>query len=389
MSPMKRPPAAAATMLGDGFSREDSMKKAKPAVLAILFFSFFAGRLAAQDVRVRIGSISLKDFPQIRIVLSVENSLGAPVPLDTGRLRLYEQDRLMERVSVVPQDSRAAPIFAAIVLDKSGSMKGEAIDKAKKGAVEFVRNMREGDQAAYIAFDTNVDVISEFTPNAAALIDSILKTAVGSDTALLEAVYRAADMHAATPQAAVKAVLALTDGLENRSRKTIDEVIARARELSVSIYTIGLGRQVDSAMLSRLARETEANYYPAPEPKDLIAIYQRISKLLHSQLLVEYKTPFAMDDRWHALRVVIPYMGREISGSREYLSAKESKIPTELLLGLTRERRQLEGMAGLEETLRRQEEMREKRQKKLLVILAASAVILLLVLLYVVSKRKA
>lgn len=347
---------------------------------------FLVSELGAQEIRFK--SISLRSFPKVKMVISVENKWGAPVPVDVSRLKLYEEKRLLKNVAVVPQDSRESPIFSVIVLDKSGSMKGEAIKKARDGAVEFVEKMREGDQAATIAFDTQVYVVSEFTPDSAALSAGIRKTAVGSDTALLDAVYRAVEMQAATPPNAVKTVLALTDGRENRSRRKLDEVVERARALNVSIYTIGLGDKIDSGMLTDMARRTEANYYAAPEPRDLTAIYKRISDLLHSQLMVEFTTPFPMDDRWHALRVVIPYMGKEIAGEKPYLSAKESKIPSELVLQIDREQRKQQEEAALQEKLRKEKEARERKGKTLHLVLAGVAAALLLVLLAVVLKKK-
>jgi len=357
------------------------MKGTKKILFALGAAVILAGVLSAQEVKIK--GISLRSFPEIKLILSVETNWGAPVPVDTSKLMLYEEKRPIAGLNVVPQDSLVSPIYTAIVLDKSGSMKGDAIAHARSGAVEFIRGMRGGDQAAYIVFDTRVDLMSEFTPDINSLVGLVEKTETGSDTALLDAVYQALDLQAKSPANAVKIVLALTDGRENRSQHKLDEVVEKARAASVSIYTIGLGTQIDASMLKEMAAKTEANYYLAPQPADLIDIYRRVSLLLHSQLSASFITPFPMDDKWHTLKVVIPYMGREISGEKPYLSAKESKIPAELVFKINEEQNKLQ-----ERDAQPIKDARAEEQRTFIIVLAAAALVLVLFLLLLLVRKK-
>lgn len=353
---------------------------AKSGLLISLLFLIAIG-LPAQEIKVK--AISLKAFPEINLVLSVENSWGAPVPVDTSKLRLFEQDRPIDGVRVVPQDSLTSPIFTVIVLDKSGSMKGDAIVAAREGAVEFINGMRGDDQAAYIVFDTEVEVISEFTSARDALIGHVRGTVTGTDTALLDAVFRGLELQEKAPTNAVKIVLALTDGRENRSKHTVDDVIDKARAANVSIYTIGLGSQIDASMLKQMASKTEANYYHAPEPSALVEIYRRVSELLHSQLQATFTTPLPMDDLWHTIRIVIPYMGREIAGEKPYLSALESKIPADLVMKINEAQAKMQTQTGGQPA-----GGGGKSNKTLMIILAGTAIALVLLLLLILALKK-
>lgn len=357
----------------------------KNTIRLSLVLAVLSAALPAQQVKIK--RISLKEFPKIRLTLSIESEWGAPIPVDTASLVLSEDGQPMSDLSVTAQDSVQVPIHTVIVLDKSGSMKGSAIEQARIGAAAFTDMMRGADTAAYVTFDTRVTVVQEFTGDREALKEKILATGVGSDTALLDGVYQGLELFSPLPREGVRVLLVLTDGRENKSHKKLEEVLALATEQGVSLFTIGLGENIQPEMLGELARKSEGNYYPAPQPEQLKGIYEQISLLLHSQLSLSYTSPKPMDDQFRTIRVSLPYMGKTLAGEKGYLSAKESRIPTELL----RRQREEENQRAQEARVLGQgaEQARQKRERKLLIILGSIlAVLVLLLVVAVVRKRK-
>ena len=79
----------------------------------------------------------------------------------------------------------------------------------------------------------------------------------------------------------------ITDGEARGSVKELTEVIDRARERRVPIFTIGLGN-ITTEILQQLADETGGQYFFAPTSNDLIDIYLQISQLLSNQYAIEY-----------------------------------------------------------------------------------------------------
>ena len=130
--------------------------------IVLCIFTGIMGTSIVFSQTIKFRSISLRSFPWISMIISVENRLGEHVPVDLSGLLLFEKDQVIRDVEIIPQDSLALPIFTVIVLDKSGSMRGEPIENAKDGAVAFVKAMREGDQAAYVEFDTEVEIMTRF-----------------------------------------------------------------------------------------------------------------------------------------------------------------------------------------------------------------------------------
>lgn len=349
-----------------------------------LGLAILAVALSAQQVKIK--QISLKDFPKIVLTVSIESEWGGPIPVDTASLSLSEDGQPMNDLVVTAQDSVQVPIHTVIVLDKSGSMKGGAIEAARIGAAAFVAMMRGSDSAAYVTFDTDVTVVAAFSGDREALQQQILATRTGSDTALLDGVHQGLELFAPLPKEGVRVLLVLTDGKENKSKHKLDEVLTAAKAAGVSLFTIGLGDQIQPEMLQGLAQGTEGNYYPAPQPEQLKGIYEQISLLLHSQLSLSYTSPKAMDDSWRTLRVSLPHMGKPLVGEKGYLSAKESRIPTELLRrqrDLDRQRIQEAQVLGQAQT-----ETRQKKEHQLLLILGGVLGVLVLLLVVALVRRK-
>ncbi len=346
----------------------------------------FSGSAAGQEIRIR--QISLREFPVVSFIVSFETGLGVPVPLEPKNFWLYEDGRPVAAAKFEPLDSGGYPLYTALVIDKSGSMKGDAIEQARQGALAFAAGMKDQDRAALVVFDTQVTVASGFSPDRAVLAAKIRGIRTGTDTALIDAVWEAAELMRNVPPEAARIALVLTDGKENRSKQALGKAIENARGLGVSVYTIGLGSDIDPRMLRDIAGQTEANYYHAPAPGNLVEIYRRISKLLHSQLRATYRTEFPMDDKWRVVTIVASHMGKEIQGERSYLSALESRLPTDALLKMRADAVKAQERAAIDKLVGESRARHERRERELTLILGCGAFILLMLLAAVIIRRR-
>lgn len=205
------------------------------------------------------------------------------------------------------------PINIAILMDLSGSQE-YTFPKAKSAAGQFLRSvLRPGkDAAALLTFQDDVDLVQGLTSR----LDSIGRafdemefnrrfappSSRKQATALYDAVYITADevlsrgdrrRLANDEDFTRKAIILLTDGVDNASTRGVEDVINRAWRAGVVIYAIGIGDRfrfegVREDILRRLSEETGGRAYFPLGPDDLIDDFRQIDTELRSQYLVAY-----------------------------------------------------------------------------------------------------
>jgi VWFA-related protein len=191
-----------------------------------------------------------------------------------------------------------------LVMDISGSMKyGEKMESAKAAAIAYVNQMRADDEAGLISFDTEIYYVQPTTDDHNRLKAAIDGLQTGSDTAMYDAVYEGIDLLQALTGR--KAVIVLTDGMDNRSRHTLAEVIDRIGPAGLSISTIGLGDPskktadyagIDEPALQNLARQAGGTYGFASDPESLRNLYEQYARALQSEYVITYTSPAALRD---------------------------------------------------------------------------------------------
>src|SRR5207237_2750696 len=136
-----------------------------------------------------------------------------------------------------------------------------------------------------IPFNTTVGTPEPFSNNRSALQAAIKNLAPAGETALYDATYAAIATLEANGTRGKRAVVAMTDGVDNSSRRRVDEVIERAREAKIALHMLGLGRkgELDEKTMQEMATQTGGKYYHARNEKDLLEIFGNLSIHLHDE----------------------------------------------------------------------------------------------------------
>ncbi|MCS7045959.1 MAG: VWA domain-containing protein [Gemmataceae bacterium] len=191
----------------------------------------------------------------------------------------------------IGEPGKFEPVRTVLVLDHSGSMKPPAddVDKISKmealhrAAKRFVTIMPTSGFATIIPFSSEVSRPRPFTNDKEDLINRISKLQPSGETALFDAVYAAVGTLEADGSPGRRSVVAMTDGIDNSSRRRVDEVIERAQEAKIKLYLLGFGRpgELDAKTMEHMARATDGRYYHAKNEKDLLQIFESLSIKLH------------------------------------------------------------------------------------------------------------
>lgn len=250
--------------------------------------------------RVSARSVDPSDYPRVRLLLGIEGAdgKGAP-PFRAEDCRVLEGDavRHVEKFASL----RTEPVSTVLVFDRSGSMEGEKIEKAKAAAIEYVRRMSPEDFVEVIAIDDIVDTVAAFSNDRSFLERAIQGMTPGGRTRFHDGVRMAAE-EAANVRGA-RAIVAMTDGRDNESACSLDGAIKAARRAGVRVFTIGLGEDLRIPELTRLAVETGGTFHHAPRADDLAEIHAAISEQLHHEYVVEYTSDAVWDGRERRIQV--------------------------------------------------------------------------------------
>lgn len=255
-------------------------------LLAGIFFCVI-GALAANPTSINNKIISLDNssFPTIQIIGEVTDQDGNSISgLTASNFKVTENYTCNPVITVVSNKSRA--LVANI--DVSGSMNNTNVIESKQGLRDLVNLSGPNDLMGVIKFNEIVTKVQDLTNNKTLLyakIDTITPTL--GDTAFYDSIYDAVTILTNSSLYA-KAVIAFTDGDDNRSFHTINETIAYAKTNSVPVYTIGLGDRIKPNILQRIANETGGKYYFTPTTAQLSQIYSQISQNLTSQYMITY-----------------------------------------------------------------------------------------------------
>lgn len=260
--------------------------------------------LAEDELVVRITQVDTSQFPYVTAYVSVTDADGEPAEVESSRLTLSENGVAMTPESITAVGETENPLTTLLVMDVSGSMNAnDKLEAAKDAAHAYVRQMRPNDQAGLMTFNTDIKVAQGITTDSSQLLSAIKKLKAKDDTAMYDALMQAIDE--LQPVSGRKAIIVLTDGMDNRSQADGAQVIAKISPAGLSISTIGLGDPahasgvlsgLDEAALSALAQTAGGGYAYANDADSLTQIYERYGRALQSEYAITYSSPSTLRD---------------------------------------------------------------------------------------------
>jgi Ca-activated chloride channel family protein len=307
------------------------------------YFHDFEGEVGSQVIRViathvegvtvsdavitrRLRFSSFEEVNRVILWVSAANKQGNLISdLTTDDFTLYEDDK---EQAILDFHMEERPITMAIMIDTSGSMRGEKLDEVHKAAGDFVDSMRPIDKALVIDFDDNVFMIQGLTSDHDALKEAIASTEAIGGTSLFDA------LHAAYRKIGSmdgrKVIILLSDGEDSTSQIGYKTILEEARSNSMMIYSIALGGSLgsgaDPKALKEFSATTGGKFFFVKKASKLAGVYQQIAEELGKQFYLTYSTPNTdWDGHWVKIKVDSQREGVKIRARRGYFAVRKSK----------------------------------------------------------------
>lgn len=166
-----------------------------------------------------------------------------------------------------------------LVLDRSGSMGGEKMERARQSAAYCIDQLLPTDRLSLVIFDDRIEVLipSQCAENKQALKEQLAQIHARNSTALHEAWVRGGmQVSEHLTDGAINRVLLITDGLANVGLTNTDEIVTQAMGLfkrGVSTSTIGIGDDFNEDLLLPMAQGAGGNAWHVRAAEDMQRIF--------------------------------------------------------------------------------------------------------------------
>jgi Ca-activated chloride channel family protein len=227
--------------------------------------------------------------------------------LDKENFQLFEGNSAQEIRTFSSED---APVSLGVIFDSSGSMSSK-MDRAKEAVIEFFKTANPQDEFFMITFNDEPEEVTDFTSSVDDIQNRLVFAVPRRRTALLDAIYMGISKmrQAKFPK---KALLIISDGGDNHSRYTENEIRALVKEADVMIYAIGIYDRYASAVEERLGPQllsditelTGGRAFTIDNPNDLADVATKIGVELRNQYVLGYRpAKVVRDGKWRKIKV--------------------------------------------------------------------------------------
>lgn len=255
------------------------------------------GKILKTETDLTLVSVTVTD-PMDRSVTGLEQE----------NFRVFEDGAEQEIVQFMNED---IPVSIGVIFDRSGSM-ADKIDKSKLAAKQFFRTANPQDEFFLVDFNDRAQLATPFTLDVDALQNQLTEAVARGQTALYDGVYLGLSQMKWAHNTK-KALLIISDGGDNHSRYTEEDVRRFIEEADVQIYAIGLfepgggptpEEQEGPSLLHDLAEMTGGREFKVNSLGDLPDIATKISMELRNQYVIGYRpSNKGHNGKWRKIKV--------------------------------------------------------------------------------------
>ncbi len=222
-----------------------------------------------------------------------------PVVLAGGRQKAVVKVTL--DAPKAPRVDKRPPVNLTIVMDRSGSMSGQKIEKAREAAITALRRLGPEDLFSLVTYDDYVNTVipAQSAANTEWIEARIRAIGPGGSTALFAGVSQgASEVRKNLNGRYVNRVLLLSDGLANvgpSSPEELGRLGTAFRKEGISVTTIGVGTDYNEDLMALMAQASDGNTYFVESSVDLPRIFGAelgdVLSVVASKVTIEVEFP--------------------------------------------------------------------------------------------------
>ena len=262
------------------------------------------------------------DASLVLVTVTVMDQHGTLVNgLRPDAFRIFD-DKVSQQIFSVSEED--VPASIGIILDMSGSMK-DALNPAKFAVRVFLDTANPEDEAFLYTVSSRPRRSTAFTHDVNTLLSRIAISGAKGSTPLIDTIYCGLDTMRPAGRGR-KALLVISDGMDNYSRYSKRELMDRVVEADVQIHTIAIygasayakAMQVQEqrgglALLQDLAERSGGLHFVLRSADEIAAAAVKISRAIRNQYTIAYiPKSVDRDGKWHSIQVRLGVSGYRV-----------------------------------------------------------------------------
>ena len=259
-----------------------------------------------QVVRARPGYFAPRP-PPVRATLefTVATLDRRPVEISAADLTIVE-DGVAQTLESFQE--AVSPISIVLALDASGSMKG-VVDAVKDSAKQFISALRPQDRLSLVLFADESALVHDLTTRRESTLRAVDEYSVRGGTALYDALFDS--LTRLKTVEGRRAIVVMTDGRDENnpgtgpgSQHPFANVLDELRQSDATIYTIGMGANVERGVLEQVSRESGGEAFFPAAVDELPGDYRRVIEHLRQRYVATYiSTNTKRDGKWREVSI--------------------------------------------------------------------------------------
>ena len=263
------------------------------------------GNRLVRTVRTQgLGVTEKVDVDVVQVTVTVTNDRGEFVSgLPQSAFHVAEDGKPQTITYFASED---VPLELVVAIDVSGSM-ATAMPKLKEAAKAFLGAVPAENRVSLLGFNDTVFALTRRpTDPPEERMRAVDRLAPWGATALYDVIVRGIDMLSA--RTGRKALVIFSDGEDQGSHVTLDQVEQRLQASDVTLYMIGQGRglQVErlKKVMERLSTPTGGRVFAMEKIDQLSSAFDTLLEELSHQYLIGYPPPGEVrDGKFHEIKV--------------------------------------------------------------------------------------
>lgn len=273
--------------------------------LPVLYLA--AVTLRAEQLPTFKGGVNL-----VRVDVLVTDG-GAPIRGLAAADFEVRDNGVVQHVQGVLTEAEALDVL--FVFDVSQSLEGTALEHLKEAALAVLDRLHEGDRAGLVTFSHRIQTPIALTPDLTHVRRGVRGLGTSGSTSLLDALFVAfLDRERSVRRTMM---LVFSDGLDNRSWLSADQVGRVAKQADVVLYAVAfkgpspstsmtvapVASHPDGKLLGTLAAATGGRLLVRTESRGLQGAFVQLLEEMRTRYLLTYSPDVAPKPGWHSVTV--------------------------------------------------------------------------------------